>query len=145
MDGRINPAASVKTELEQSESSMANQTDEKEKGVASYSPGPTTVRTKHISIPVDGKTMPEAYLHRIELGTDRRVFLVKQKGQYQPVTWQEFHTAVLGVFGFLQTLNLKPGDRIAIASESRMEWVMCDIAVQCYGAVTVPIYHSNSQ
>lgn len=37
-------------------------------------------------------------------------------------------------------LGVSPGDRVAIVSESRPEWLLCDLAVLAIGAVTVPIY-----
>jgi long-chain acyl-CoA synthetase len=44
----------------------------------------------------------------------------------------------------LQALGLAPGDRVALASESRPEWVVSDLAVLTAGAVTVPIYPTLS-
>ena len=38
----------------------------------------------------------------------------------------------------------KPGDRVALASESRPEWVVSDLAVITAGAVTVPLYPTLS-
>ncbi len=44
----------------------------------------------------------------------------------------------------LQALGLEKGDRVALASESRPEWVVADLAVLTAGAVTVPIYPTLS-
>jgi len=44
----------------------------------------------------------------------------------------------LGAFG------VAPGDRVAIVSESRPEWLMADLAILSGGAVTVPIYPTLS-
>jgi long-chain acyl-CoA synthetase len=44
----------------------------------------------------------------------------------------------LGAFG------VGPGDRVAIVSESRPEWLMADLAILTGGAVTVPIYPTLS-
>jgi long-chain acyl-CoA synthetase len=41
-------------------------------------------------------------------------------------------------------LGVGPGDRVAIVSESRPEWIMCDMAILASGAVTVPIYPTLS-
>ena len=37
-----------------------------------------------------------------------------------------------------------PGDRICLVSQTRMEWVLCDLAILLAGGVTVPIYASNT-
>jgi long-chain acyl-CoA synthetase len=44
----------------------------------------------------------------------------------------------------LKSLGVVAGDRVAIISESRPEWVLCDLAVLALGAVTVPIYPTLS-
>ena len=41
-------------------------------------------------------------------------------------------------------MGVKPGDRIAIMSENRMEWAIADYASLCAGAATVPIYPTLS-
>jgi long-chain acyl-CoA synthetase len=40
----------------------------------------------------------------------------------------------------LSALGMSRGDRVAIMSESRPEWILADLAVLTAGAVTVPIY-----
>jgi long-chain acyl-CoA synthetase len=40
----------------------------------------------------------------------------------------------------LQSLGVKPGDRVALLSENRMEWALTDLGIQCAGAISVPVY-----
>ena len=44
----------------------------------------------------------------------------------------------------LGALGVASGDRVAIVSESRPDWVMADLAILTGGAVTVPIYPTLS-
>ncbi len=44
----------------------------------------------------------------------------------------------------LDALGLEPGDRVALVSDSRPEWVIADLAVLSAGAVTVPVYPTLS-
>lgn len=44
----------------------------------------------------------------------------------------------------LSALGLQPGDRVAIVSDSRPEWVISDLAILTAGAVTVPVYPTLS-
>jgi long-chain acyl-CoA synthetase len=44
----------------------------------------------------------------------------------------------------LQAIGMAPGDRVAIVSESRPEWLFVDFAVVTAGAVTAPIYPTLS-
>ncbi len=40
----------------------------------------------------------------------------------------------------LRHLGIRPGERVALISENRYEWVVADLAILGLGAVTVPIY-----
>ena len=44
----------------------------------------------------------------------------------------------------LRALGVGPGDRVAIISESRPEWLLTDLALLVYGAVSVPVYPTLS-
>ena len=44
----------------------------------------------------------------------------------------------------LAAFGVGPGDRVAIISESRPEWVMSDLAILARGAITVPVYPTLS-
>jgi long-chain acyl-CoA synthetase len=53
---------------------------------------------------------------------------------------QEVFERVRDIALGLASLGVSSGDRVAIISESRPEWVLCDLAILTLGAVTVPIY-----
>jgi long-chain acyl-CoA synthetase len=57
---------------------------------------------------------------------------------------KEFFERVRDVSLGLSALGMRPGDRVALVSESRPEWVTADLAVLSGGAVTVPIYPTLS-
>ena len=40
----------------------------------------------------------------------------------------------------LRAVGVQPGDRVAIMSESRPEWLLADLALLAFGAVSVPVY-----
>jgi long-chain acyl-CoA synthetase len=44
----------------------------------------------------------------------------------------------------LSALGMRPGDRVALLSESRPEWIFADLAVLVAGAVTTPVYPTLS-
>jgi len=66
----------------------------------------------------------------------------KCAGTWTKISTEEIETTVRHLSLGLQALGLKPGDRMAILSENRPEWVMADFAALSAGAVTVPIYTS---
>ena len=42
------------------------------------------------------------------------------------------------------SLGISSGDRVALMSESRPEWVVADLAIMSIGAITVPAYTTNT-
>jgi long-chain acyl-CoA synthetase len=68
--------------------------------------------------------------------------LVKKDGIWARISTEEIEATVRHLSLGFQALGVKPGDRIAILSENRPEWVLADFAALCAGGVTVPIYTS---
>ncbi len=78
------------------------------------------------------------------LGQPGRVALRhKQDGAWKPTTWGEWARAAHEIAGGLVELGVAVGDRVAILSATRREWVLCDVGVMSAGGVVVPIYASN--
>ena len=69
-----------------------------------------------------------------------RVMLVRAASQWVPISSQEFYRNVAGMARALMKWGLRKGDRLAILSENRPEWVVADFASLLLGAVVVPIY-----
>lgn len=68
----------------------------------------------------------------------------KQSGAFRFITWKEFAEKVKQAALALNQLGVRKGDRVAILSENRPEWAFVDLGVLSLGAVTVPIYPTNS-
>jgi long-chain acyl-CoA synthetase len=68
--------------------------------------------------------------------------MAKKLGSWTKIPTGEIETTVRRLSLGLQALGLGPGDRMAILSENRPEWVMADFAALLAGAVTVPVYTS---
>jgi len=74
-----------------------------------------------------------------------RPFLwAKREGRYRPLSWEEAADAVRRLARGLAALGVAPGDRVALVSENRPEWVIADLAIMEAGAVTVPAYVTNT-
>ncbi len=66
--------------------------------------------------------------------------LYKENGTYVPISTPEFYDRVRFVSLGLRALDFQIGDKLALLSENRPEWVITDFAVLGAGGVTVPIY-----
>jgi len=67
-----------------------------------------------------------------------------REGGCTTASTQEFFEGIRALSLGLTALGLRRGDRVAIISDSRPEWVMTDLATLSAGAVTVPIYPTLS-
>jgi len=67
----------------------------------------------------------------------------KYRGVWREWTWAEYARRVASVAAGLRSLGVGPGDRVAIHSENRPEWVVADLAVQGLGACTVGVYPTS--
>jgi long-chain acyl-CoA synthetase len=61
-----------------------------------------------------------------------------------PVSSTEIYRGVIGVARVLESWGVGKGDRVAILSENRPEWMITDFAALALGAVTVPIYSTQT-
>jgi long-chain acyl-CoA synthetase len=66
--------------------------------------------------------------------------LRRTEAGWRPISANEFASKVYGVFEALQSWGIGSGDRVAILSENRHEWMVADFACMLLGAVVVPIY-----
>ena len=65
-------------------------------------------------------------------------------GRWQNVTTGEFHERVVSAAKGLITLGIAKGDAVTIFSSTRLEWGILDFALAAVGAVSVPIYDTDS-
>lgn len=72
----------------------------------------------------------------------KNALLFRFNGRYESYTWSEVGERVSAIARRLSELGLQRGDRLAILSENRPEWALTDLAAQCLGIATVPIYPS---
>ena len=63
-----------------------------------------------------------------------------ETGTWQHVSSADAKRRVLNLRHGLRSLGIEPGDRVAILSENRLEWILTDMACHCAGAVVVPVY-----
>lgn len=68
----------------------------------------------------------------------------KQGTTWRASTWSDWDRVSREVAGGLLSLGIETGDRVAILAQTRAEWVEADIGVLMAGAITVPIYPSNT-
>jgi long-chain acyl-CoA synthetase len=91
------------------------------------------------------KNLPMIFYHQANVRGNAACVQYKENSEWKDISWLEMSRRVLSVASFLLKSGIKKGDRIAIFSPNRWEWWASDLAALSIGAVTVPVYPTNSE
>ena len=82
----------------------------------------------------------------LKVRDDRRDRVMMERGAdgWLPISSSEVYRGVVGVAHALESWGIGKGDRVAILSENRPEWTITDFATLALGAVTIPIYATQT-
>jgi long-chain acyl-CoA synthetase len=86
------------------------------------------------------KTINQAFKNRVQQLQDRLAVEKKIYGRWETATWNQYYERSRSVGLGLYELGVRHGDRVAILSENRLEWVYTDMGGLGIGACIVPIY-----
>ncbi len=75
---------------------------------------------------------------------DLAVISRKVNGRWQDVTAAQFRAEVRATAKGLIAAGIQVGDRVAVMSRTRYEWMLLDFAIWYTGAVSVPVYETSS-
>src|SRR4051794_14043325 len=85
------------------------------------------------------------FLTRAEAKGDAPFLWDKREGEWRSISWNEAARQVASLAASLKRIGLEPGDRVALVSENRPEWLISDLAIMAAGCVTVPTYTTNTE
>jgi long-chain acyl-CoA synthetase len=85
-------------------------------------------------------TLTQAFLDTVARHGDRPALRYKEGGTWKGITYAEYGKRVRALACGLVELGAAFGDRIALLSENRPEWVIADQGILMVGAATVPVY-----
>jgi long-chain acyl-CoA synthetase len=85
--------------------------------------------------------MLDALVEKFSTGS-RPIMMWKAGGSYTGIGYGDFGRWVDEIAAGLASLGVRDGDRVAIISENRPEWVVADMAMIRLGAVNVSLYPS---
>jgi len=88
--------------------------------------------------------LPELILFLKEEVPKKGVLLFKRNEKYISISSSLLYNLISKVSAGILSIGLSKGDKIAILSENRPEWVIADMAILSIGAVVVPIYPTIS-
>jgi long-chain acyl-CoA synthetase len=93
------------------------------------------------------RNLVEMFLDQAERRGDRPCVWYKpaRTKPYEPLSWRQVADQVARLAAALKALGIEPGDRVALVSESRPEWLIADLGIMAAGAITVPTYITNTE
>ncbi len=83
------------------------------------------------------------FFDRVEATPDREAYSFPVGDRWESLTWRETGTRVTTVAAGLIALGVEPEQRVAIASSTRFEWILADLAIMSAGAATTTVYPSS--
>lgn len=88
-------------------------------------------------------TLPSLFRERARASAGRVALREKRDGIWRELTWTDYAERVRAFGLGLVALGVAPGDRVAIHSEDRPEWLVADIGTMSVGAISVGVYPTN--
>src|ERR671913_1846644 len=82
-------------------------------------------------------------LDQVQASASKEAFRYLEDERWVSLTWQQTKDKTFQLAAGLISLGIGPEDRVAIASGTRMEWILADLAIMCAGGATTTIYPST--
>jgi long-chain acyl-CoA synthetase len=97
------------------------------------------------SSPLGAASLPGLLIQWATQTPERVALRSKNLGRWEELTWAAYATRAAHIGLGLRALGVGAGDRVAIHSENRSEWLLADLGAQGIGAVSVGIYPTSPE
>ena len=84
------------------------------------------------------------FYDRVATSSESEAFRFPRGEAWESVTWKQVGDRVEALAAGLIALGIQPEQRIGIASGTRYEWILADLAVMCAAAATTTVYPSTN-
>src|SRR5262249_11225258 len=88
--------------------------------------------------------LPSQLLHTARQRGDAVALGEVVEGRWVDTSWSQVGRAVEGLAASLIRLGVQPQERVVIWGQNSTRWLLSDLAVIMAGAVTVPVYATNT-
>ena len=94
---------------------------------------------------MERRTAPELWRDAVRGAPAEPAYLEEQEGgDWRPVPWDEAAERVDDLAHGLLARGVRKGDRVAVLSRTRLEWILLDWALMSIGAVVVGLYPTST-
>jgi long-chain acyl-CoA synthetase len=87
---------------------------------------------------MNAQNLAELHRRQAERLGPRPALRVKHYGLYRDLNWDDYRTEALACAAALVDVGVRPGDRVGLLSENRLEWLIADLGLLAAAAVNVP-------
>lgn len=96
------------------------------------------------TLPGPAVSLARMFYDRVAATPDLEAFRFPADEGWQSVTWRQTGETVRTLAAGLLALGIRPEERVAILSNTRVEWLEADLAVMCAGAATTTVYPTTT-
>src|SRR5499427_4082102 len=93
---------------------------------------------------MESHTTPELWREAVRNAPAEPAYLEETTDGWRPVSWDEAAERVEALARGLLARGVRHGDRVAVLSRTRLEWILLEWAVMSIGAVVVGLYPTSS-
>ena len=95
-----------------------------------------------MALEVPYRSIPDMFLKRVAATPDGKAFAVptEDDSAVRWLTWAEVGERARNIAAGLHGLGVGLEDRVAILSNTRLEWVLVDLGINCAGGATTTVY-----
>jgi len=93
---------------------------------------------------MERRTATELWRDAVRDAPAEPAYLEERADGWRPVPWDEAAERVEALSQGLLARGVRHGDRVAVLSRTRLEWILLDWAVMSIGAVVVGLYPTSS-
>ncbi len=90
-------------------------------------------------MPSSPRTIPHLFENSVSRYGSNVLLWEKRADSYQSTTYKEAQARVHQCAAGLMSLGVRPGDRLALISEGRNDWVVAELGMMFAGAIDVPL------
>jgi long-chain acyl-CoA synthetase len=96
------------------------------------------------SYPTPALSVARMFYDRVAATPHAEAFRHPTAAGWASVTWAQTSETVRTMAAGLLALGIRPKQRVAVASATRVEWLYADLAIMCAGAATTAVYPSTA-
>ena len=84
------------------------------------------------------------FLDRVAASADHEAYRFPRGETWESVTWRQAGDIVERLAAGLLSLGIQPEQRVGIASATRYEWILADLAIMCAAGATTTVYPTTN-